>query len=191
MVDESFVLPRIGRPYNECDAWRRQALTEVAALHPDFVLLSTVATNGFSQAQWTGGTSRVLGRIAPSTGRVVILRGTPRLAFDGPECLSAHAGRPKWLGVAHSCQSPRADAHDDLVLQWLQQGSSPYANVRIVDMNDLVCPHGTCAAQMGGVIVFRDSQHVTASFIASLAPDLGRRIGVGPAQGPVGQSIGM
>lgn len=191
MVDESFVLPRIGRLYTECDVWRRHALAEVASLHPDIVLLSTVATNGFSQAQWTEGTSRVLASIAASVNRIIILRGTPRLPFDGPDCLASHAGRPAWLGRPHACRAPRADPHDELVLQWLQQASSRYPNVRLVDMNDLICPDGTCSAETDGVVVFRDAQHMTASFTASLAPELGRRIGVLELGRPISQTAGM
>lgn len=189
MVDESFVLQRIGRLYTECDIWRRQALTEVAALHPGIVLLSTVATDGFRPSQWTDGTSRVLGKIAPSAGRVVILRGTPRLAFDGPDCLAAHAGRPAWLRPRQACQSSSFDAHDEQVLHWLEQASSRYTNVRVVDMNDLVCPQGICDAQRGGVIVFRDAQHMTASFAASLAPELEHRVGIQTKQKPKGGAV--
>lgn len=178
MVDETFFYARIGREYTECSTWRRDALAQVASWHPDIVLLSTVATNGFSQAQWTEGTSRVLSAIDGSSGRIFILRGTPRLPFDGPDCLSAHEGRPKWLGPARTCQAPFSDPHDAAVLQWLQQASSRFANVQVIDMNDLVCPQGICSAEHAGMIVFRDAQHMTASFAGSLAPALGRRIGV-------------
>ncbi|MET3652544.1 acyltransferase family protein [Dyella japonica] len=177
MVDESFFYARIGREYTECSEWRRNALAQLSELHPDMVLLSTVATDGFSQAQWVEGTSRVLGSIDHSASRILILRGTPRLPFDGLDCLAAHQGRPKWLGARQSCDAPSSDPHDELVLQWLQQASSRFTNVQIIDMNDRICPQGRCAAEMGGVIVFRDSQHMTASFAKSLAPELGRRIG--------------
>lgn len=176
MVDEPFVLARIGRLYKECDLWRQQALTEVAAMRPELILLSTVATNSFSQAQWTDGTSRILDRISGSASHVFILRGTPRLPFDGPDCLAAHAGRPSWLRTLQACQSQAIDPHDELVKQWLQQVISRYANVALIDMNDMVCPDDTCYAERHGTIVFRDAQHMTASFTKSLAPELERRI---------------
>lgn len=188
MVDEPIFLPRIGREYTECSIWRRDALAQVASWHPDIVLLSTVATNGFSQAQWVEGTSRVLSAIDGDVGRILILRGTPRLPFDGLDCLSAHEGRPKWLGAARTCQAPFSDSHDVAVLQWLQQASSRFANVQVIDMNDLVCPQGTCAAEHAGMIVFRDSQHMTASFAESLASPLGRRIGMREADTSVGNA---
>lgn len=177
LVDQSFFYARIGREYTECSAWRRNALAQLSGLHPDIVLLSTVATSGFSQIQWIEGTSRVLSSIDHSASRILILRGTPRLPFDGLDCLAAHQGRPKWLGAQQSCEAPLSDPHDELVLQWLQQASSRFTNVQIIDMNDQICPQGKCAAEIGGVIVFRDSQHMTASFAKSLAPELGRRIG--------------
>lgn len=191
MVDESFVLVRIGRPYKECDTWRQHALADVAAMHADLVILSTVATNGFSETQWTNGTSRVLSRLTGSVGRIVILSGTPRLPFDGPGCLIAHAAYQASSGTQRPCQSPALDPHDELVKQWLEAASKRYANVSLIDMNDRVCPGGICYAELGRTIVFRDSQHLTATFIASLAPELGRRIGIAETEASVGASAGM
>jgi peptidoglycan/LPS O-acetylase OafA/YrhL len=191
MVDEPFVLGRIRRLYKECDVWRQRALTHIAAMHPDVVILSTVATNDFSEAQWTDGTSRVLERIAASTSRIFILRGTPRLPFDGPECLVSHGDQLPQPGIPRACQAPAADPHDELVKQWLREASSRYANVAFIDMNDLVCPGGTCSAEMGGAVVFRDAQHMTASFTLSLAPELERRIGLKAVDGAAHHSDGM
>jgi hypothetical protein len=176
MVDEPLFYPRIGRMYTECSTWRKHSLEQVAGIKPDVVLLGTVSTDDFTQAQWVDGTTRVLRAIAPSSGRIYVLRGTPPLPFDGPDCLAERSGRPAWLGFARACSASSTDEHADLVYHWLQQASRHFDNVRTIDMNDLICPNGTCAAEQNGKIVFRDSQHMTATFAASLGPALEERL---------------
>lgn len=178
MVDEPLFYPRIGREYTECASWRQQALKQLTALKPDIIVLGTVSTNEFTQAQWTEGTARVLSILSPASGRIYILRGTPHLSFDGPNCLSAHQGRPTWLNAMQACEAPLADKHGQQVYQWLKQATGRFANVRLIDMNDQVCPKERCRAEQGGKVVFRDSQHLTASFAQSLAPELMKRMNV-------------
>lgn len=178
MVDEPFFYARIGREYIECSTWREHALEQVSATKPDVIMLSTVSTNGFTQKQWVDGTTKVLGAISTSAGHIYVLRGTPDLPFDGPNCLAEHSGRPDWLGLRHTCSFSSENGHGDLVYQWLQQASSRFTNVTTLDMNDLICPHGICAAERQGMIVFRDSQHMTATFAASLGPALEERLGI-------------
>lgn len=178
MVDEPFFYARIGREYTVCSTWRRKALARVAAIRPDVVLLGTVDTYGFTQEQWVDGTAKLLRVLSPSSGHVYILRDTPTLPFDGPDCLAEHAGRPAWLGLQHSCSASSANAHAAQVYQWLRQAARRYANVNTLDMNDQICLHGTCSAEQQGKVVFRDSQHMTGSFAASLGLVLAEKLGL-------------
>jgi peptidoglycan/LPS O-acetylase OafA/YrhL len=174
MVDEPFFYARIGREYTECSRWRDKALDFLRTIKPDLVMLSTVSTNGFSEQQWTQGTERVLEKLTGATGRIYILRATPHLPFDGPNCLAQREGRPAWLGTHAICSAPSEDAQARMVLHALSNAVVAVPNASIIDLNDRICPNGICYAQQKGMIVFRDSQHLTASFAASLAPELAR-----------------
>ncbi|HEY9131862.1 MAG TPA: acyltransferase family protein, partial [Dyella sp.] len=176
MVEEPFFYARIGREYTECSRWREKALDYVRTLRPDLVMLSTVSTNGFSEQQWVEGTERVLERLSQATGHIYILRATPYLPFDGPNCLAQREGRPAWLGTKALCSAPSDDAHALMVLNALSHAVTTVPNASIVDLNDRICPGGICYAQRQGVIVFRDGQHLTASYAASLAPVLGQEL---------------
>jgi peptidoglycan/LPS O-acetylase OafA/YrhL len=179
MVDEPFFYGRIGREYTECSSWRAHALEQVAAIKPDVVLLSTVSRNGFTQAQWIDGTQRVLGTISPASGHVYILRSTPHLPFDGPDCLAAHRGRVSWLNSLQVCSAFAKEDHDQQIFEWLQQAVGRFSNVQMIDLNDQVCPQQHCSAEQKGEVVFRDSQHLTASFAKSLGPALEQRLNLG------------
>nr|WP_199046848.1 acyltransferase family protein [Dyella sp. ASV24] len=180
MVDEPVFNARIGREYAECDRWRHHAVEQLASMHPDIVILSTGVGTGqaFSQAQWTDGTARILAAFGAQVGKIYLLRSTPRLGFDGPSCLASHEGRPKWLGVAKDCEAAADDAYEQQVYQWLGQAATRFSNVQTIDMNDLVCPGRRCSAEQNGQVVFRDGQHMTATFAASLGPAMSVRLGL-------------
>jgi hypothetical protein len=170
MVDEPFFYARIGREYTECARWRAVSLMQVAALKPDVLVLGTVSSNGFTEAQWVEGTARVLDKVSPSAGHIFVLRGTPTLPFDGPDCLARHGG------VAGACDAPYRDEHADLVFKWLSAAVSRFDNASMVDFNELICPGAVCHAELGGRVVFRDSQHMTASYAASLGDRVAARL---------------
>lgn len=187
MVDEPMFYPRIGRDYVECSIWRKNALQRVAALKPEIVLLGSVQTTNFDRTQWVEGTARLLKVISGSVGRIYLLRGTPHLPFDGPNCLSSKS----WLSWLHrgqdACQARASSQRDNDVYQWLQQAGGRFDNVSMLDLNDEVCPNGTCRAERDGMVVFRDSQHMTATFARSLGRELGRRLGMPSSTYPPGQ----
>ena len=180
MVDEPFFYERIGKEYTVCSTWRTHALAQVAGIKPDVVLLGTVGGGGykFSKTQWIAGTTRVLDVLSPAAGHIYLLRDTPHLPFDGPDCLAEHTGRPAWLGLRHACRAPADDPHADQVYQWLGEAAGRFANVGMLDMNAQVCPGDMCSAERDGMVVFRDSQHLTGSFAASLGPVLAGKLGI-------------
>jgi peptidoglycan/LPS O-acetylase OafA/YrhL len=172
MVDVPIYYPRIGREFSECDRWRGALLAQIAGIKPDVVVFGSTYTTAFTQTQWIEGTTRVLKAIAPSSGRVFIMRGTPVLAFDGPSCLEPRSWLYKMLQHGQTCESPAHNEESDAVFRWLQEATRRFANVGTIDMTNAICPDGVCSAERNGVIVFRDFQHLTASYAHMLAPAL-------------------
>ena len=188
MVDEPFFYERIGKEYTVCSSWRARALAQVAKLKPDVVLLGTVDTNGFTKAQWIDGTAKVLAELSPAARHVYLLRDTPHLPFDGPDCLAEHAGRPAWLGLRRACRAQIDDPHSNQVYRWLGEAAGRFGNVSMLDMNAQICPGGMCSAERDGLVVFRDNQHLTGSFAASLGPALAGKLGIGAAAATVNRN---
>ena len=178
MVDARFFYARIGRVFTECDQWRHDALRYVAQLAPDIVILGSTATYGFSRSDWIEGTTRVLGSVAGAAGKVAVLRATPVLPFDGPACLAPRSALHRFLAGGNACASAAADPQNDDVFQWLELAAARFENARVVDMTDAVCPSGVCRAQLDDMVVYRDSQHLTATFAASLSAILKERLGL-------------
>lgn len=171
MVDEPFFYTRIGREYTECSQWRDSAIEHIARISPDLLLLGS-ANAEFTQQQWTEGTARVLARLSPASKSVFLLVDTPSLPFNGPDCLIRYAARPAWLKPSTSCSTQAISAQADDIRGWLQAAAARFPNVRQLDLNPLICPGGVCRAEMDGRIVYRDNQHLSASFAASLSPTM-------------------
>jgi hypothetical protein len=176
MVDGTFFYARIGREYVECAKWRDDAVAFVASLRADLVMLGSAATYDFDQKRWTAGTSSVLARLSDSAKRVYILRATPTLPFDGPACLQPRSVLRNWLTPRSPCSAPAYSARAENVRRWLAEAAGRFSNVALLDMNDAVCPNGRCDAERDGVVVFRDSQHLTAEFAKSVGGALTARL---------------
>lgn len=100
---------------------------------------------------------------------VVVLAATPRLPIDVPECLEA-------VGVPARCTVPRAQAYASVWKTEEAKDATRAAGVAFVDLNDLLCPGAVCEPVIGGLTVYRDRHHVTASYMESLAPALADRL---------------
>src|SRR6185437_10362122 len=96
MVNFPLYYARIGREYTECGIWRSKALRYVASVKPDVVVLSSFPTGAFDEQHWISGTTDVLKVFDSSTKHVFLLRATPRMPFDGPDCLATRQWRPSF-----------------------------------------------------------------------------------------------
>ena len=175
IVDEPMFYPRIGREYTECARWRKAALARIVQTKPDKVILGSTQTYDFSPAQWRDGTARILQQLAPATGTVHILRGTPLLPFDGPECIAPRGALWALIGRS-SCAAPAHDPQSDVVFRSLQSAASGFGNVGLVDMTEAICPRGECSAERNGMPTYRDSRHLASEYVATLAPVLALKL---------------
>jgi len=178
IVDAPFFYARIGRLFTECTKWRQDALQFIVDLKPDIVVLGSTSTYGFAESEWIDGTSNVLRKIGDAAKRIVIMRSTPVLPFDGPSCLAPRSSLHKLLTGSNGCSAPAHDQRSDDVFHWLALAAEKFPNAKVVDMTDSVCPAEVCRAELNGMVVFRDTQHLTAKFAASLSGVLQSRLGM-------------
>lgn len=176
MVDAPLFYPRIGREYTECAQWREQALIEIQKIKPDILLLGSAPTPLLSVTQWKEGTERVLAKVSASTKRIYILRATPKLSFNGPDCLLGRNWWPRQLLGPSLCQSNAINPKSDEIFEALKLASQSFPNVTMLDLNQSVCPDNQCAAERDDLVVFRDNQHLSASFVESLVPEFKQQL---------------
>jgi peptidoglycan/LPS O-acetylase OafA/YrhL len=173
---------QLGREYHECHRWREAVLREVREMRPDLVVMASSKGYGYSGAKWARGTDRILRSLTASSGSVAILRDTPQPGFDVAACVA----RGEWgLGTLldRPCDAELDPRARRPMFNALRRAASSYPNAYVVDMVPHVCPGTPCRMERGGVLVFRDADHLTAEFAATLAPALAEllKLGAPPA----------
>lgn len=147
-------------------------IEQLAAIQPDVLLMGRAAAYPYSEEQWTEGTARVLDRLSASIGSIFVIRGTPSLPFDGPGCLARRQWQPGAEKDVSDCSASAGSHSGRVVLAALEQAAARYPNVRVLDLNPLVCPDDVCSAERDGVVVFRDGQHVTDLYVQTVTPQV-------------------
>jgi peptidoglycan/LPS O-acetylase OafA/YrhL len=175
-------LPRLGRNYAECARWRERMLERIAALQPKLVILASshayasesAASYRVSPGQWRDGTRRTLDVLARAGIATALLRDTPRPGFVVPVCLARAAWTP--IPLRHPCVVSRAVAVDTLVHGAELEAARHAGDVPVLDLTDALCEADLCSSVRDGIVVFKDSNHLSAAFSAHLADALNREL---------------
>ncbi|MBH1964876.1 MAG: acyltransferase [Comamonadaceae bacterium] len=167
MVDEPFFYQRIGRDYTECSEWRNKAVEWLKTQKVDRLFVGGTASSAFTDKQWIEGTRRLMDRLAPSAKAIYLIEANPILGFNGPECLRKHS--PQAIDE-QACVGTADNTPYIHVAALLKPLASSSSKIRWLETSGLVCPAGKCRAIRDGVVVFRDSQHLTTSFVSRAAP---------------------
>lgn len=171
IVDEDFFYTRIGKTYHVCTEWRNATINTLKTINPDVLIIGNATTYDFSDEKWTNGTSRILKKIDGSAKTTIILLGTPSLGFDGPGCIARNISEGHKIDES-ACLAKNRLKESEKIKNNLKKSAEQFNNVHLIDLNDIVCPDGYCnAVSNQGIVTFRDSQHLTDSFVKSITPE--------------------
>ena len=148
----------------ECGRWLERVIDRLEADPPDFVVTTSTRPTGTGDDFVPVGYSDVFTRLT-ATVPVIALRDNPWLPVSMAECVASSP----WLG---DCDVPLYEniAEIDPTL------SVELANIVFLDMNDLICPGDVCSAVQGNRYVYRDDNHLAASYVETIAPALEGRL---------------
>ncbi|WP_017569950.1 acyltransferase family protein, partial [Nocardiopsis halotolerans] len=166
-----------GGPYTSCHEWNRAVVGELEELRPDLVITSSSTAARPAEevsaeedhAAMTEGMLRLWEDVAEVSGEIVAVRDTPRARRDVVECVAANAEDPSVCGRPLEEATRAADPQEDAVR--LFDGE-----VHWLDLTDLFCAEGGCPAVIGNVMVYRDSGHITSTYIGLLSDELAARM---------------
>ncbi len=146
--------------------------------------ITDVFVSGFSSAyDWEAPPGRIFAnpaiegyqsvwkRWTAAGKRVHVIRDVPGTGGRAiPSCLSIAGGE------SERCATPRATAlTEDVAARAAEAMNDP--KVSVIDLTPQFCDSDTCYAQLGNVIVYRDTSHLSVEFARLLAPYVARELG--------------
>jgi peptidoglycan/LPS O-acetylase OafA/YrhL len=160
----------------ECLDWVRHVSEKVVADHPDLVVLSNriqIPAEGLPLKESLGpfedGYRAVLDKWSTAGLTVVALQDTPAPVNGGlasiPDCLASH---PNDMSACSGSLETWETA--DPLMDAVAAVGDP--NVTALRLNDHICDGDRCNGVVGGVVVYFDGTHLTATYARTLAPYL-------------------
>ncbi|WP_089154198.1 SGNH hydrolase domain-containing protein [Micromonospora sp. NBS 11-29] len=164
-------------PAPRCVDWNHRLLKELTTVvKPDLLLVGNAFfhPNGMMPPEPTDKSNMVLADALGTTWQrltavgipVGVLRDNPQLDRIAPECVLTNRRK------LTRCATARADAFRVGSSAAHKLAATRTPNVHLVDLTDAVCPGDPCPAVIGEVLVFRDNNHLTGTYVMTLAPRL-------------------
>ncbi|UJP41129.1 acyltransferase family protein [Cellulomonas palmilytica] len=156
-----------GTSNEACGVWERNVLRALAEGDFDVVVTSALAGTVYTEdPSGVQGFTDAWAPLLEAGSQVVAIRDNPDPTHAGipstPVCVEERG--PLGCGTDPG-RSLRADPLVEAVSQ------TPGAD--LVDLTDRFCVEDTCPAVIGDVLVYHQAQHVTTTYMRSLAPSLG------------------
>jgi peptidoglycan/LPS O-acetylase OafA/YrhL len=154
-----------GKEVSSCQQWNRNVMQAVLKLHPDAVFMTSTRYDGDASDEFVpDGYINAWQQLAAANIRVVALRDNPDFEFDVSACVELHgADSPLCALPRHrmlEIPSPTA-----LI-------PNPPQTVKFIDLSDYFCDGEVCPPVIGNVLVYRHMNHITATYVRTLAPML-------------------
>jgi peptidoglycan/LPS O-acetylase OafA/YrhL len=177
-IDITVYNPTLGRTDTECDQWRKAELARMATLHPALVILGFSREYGIPDDHvvvdgraWLSGLSEMITTIQATTGaRVVLMGDDPYPQQSVPQCLSVH------LSDTPACSIPKHYPYYNPGGIGQEQAVAKATGAGYVDTDQWFCISTTCTVIVGNLLVYRDDNHITASYADWLTPAVGAQL---------------
>jgi len=162
-----------------CKEWRRAAIAEIGKLRPDVVIVaSSSRTRGpdgktvVDMQAWEQGARDTFTALATQGVKVRFIRDTPFADYDVPGCLA----QAEWDGRTR-CPAPvSAVALSPDIYAAEERAAQDLGNVKFLDLTDQMCGPDRCNLEVGGQVIYRDEDHLTAGFSRTMGAVLFQRL---------------
>ncbi len=157
-------------PYDDCQAWGQRVKAELlGGDQPSVVVVSggsdkaIDAEGGVSTSALVEGYEQYWKQVVAAGIPVVALADNPHPGFPVYECVEDH---PDDFG---QCDF---EAREGGGTPALREATSVIDGASMIDLTDRICLKERCPAVIGGVLVYRQGSHITATYARTLRADL-------------------
>ncbi len=177
-IDITIFSPELGRAYTECNEWHAAELQRMTALRPAVVILGFSREYGIADDHvvvdgpaWLSGLDEMITTVERDTGaRVVLLGDDPYPQQSVPDCLSQH------LDDTPACAIPKHYPYYNPGGIAEEEAVAASTGAGYVDTDPWFCISSTCSVIMGNVLIYRDDNHITATYANWLTPVIGAHL---------------
>jgi peptidoglycan/LPS O-acetylase OafA/YrhL len=159
-----------------CTQWRSAVASKLTALHADVIFTAALATTPYAgghaaavsgyRAAWKTETDR--------GAHVITVVDNPVYETDPNKCLRTHP--------ESACNGARSDVL--ISSDPLKDAARGVPGVTLLDFTKVYCSSTTCFPVVGGADLYRDQDHLTVTFLNSLAPQYAAAIKAALADRP-------
>ncbi len=177
-IDITIFNPDLGHTYTECNEWRASELQRMTALRPTVVILGFSREYGIpddhvvvDSPAWLSGLSQMINTVKQDTGgRVVLIGDDPYPQQNLPDCLSEH------LTFTPDCSIPKHYPFYNPSGITQEKAVAASTGAGYVDTDSWFCIATNCTVIVANVLVYRDDNHITATYANWLTPVIGANL---------------
>lgn len=145
-----------------CAAWNANVMAELQRIRPAFVFTTSTRTAAGEEIV-PAGYVETWERLKSWGIEVIGVRDTPWMGFDVAECVDVN-GRH-----SERCQRPR----DEMLAEHDPAAAIGHIDLlKHIDLSGYFCDAERCPPVAGNVMIYYDTNHVSATYMRTLASDL-------------------
>ncbi len=161
-----------GKPYTACATWNRAVLKTLLGPEKPDVVVTSQALSRVKEGV-TGVDPDMVEALADAWGKlesagvkVIALADNPDPKKNVYECVAENPGK------LTKCAFPRTEGRGTPALR----EAAARTKIPFIDLTDAICPTSRCAPVIGNVLVYRQTSHLTKTYVETLAPRLEREL---------------
>ncbi|WP_404802854.1 acyltransferase family protein [Microbacterium gallinarum] len=164
-------------PYTSCDRWRDAVIEHLVADPPELVIFSSYAWYELAGVDddterrevWAAGLASTVRALTASGSEVLVIADTPRFSSSPPACVSADP-----LDVS-ACAGDRSLVLDEALTR-AEAAATAAAGGGFADLTEYICGAAECPVIVDDMLVYRDVNHLTSTYVRYLEPALAEPI---------------
>ena len=150
-----------------CLTWNELIDEYLDEAEPYDVIFTTAAGRSASESLVVGYQETWQAHASSET-LIIAIASPPRTRNEYIACLNDHPD-----SINEECSLDRSEAFSGI--DALSVAAASTDHVEVLDLNDLICPGDPCTPVVGNAIAYRNSGHLTRTFVETLGPYLAER----------------
>ncbi|HLN17855.1 MAG TPA: acyltransferase family protein [Acidimicrobiales bacterium] len=176
-IDIPVFSPDLDEWYTQCDQWKAAEIQRMETLRPQVVILGFSREYGIDNdhvvvdgTAWMQGLSEMIHTLRALGARVVLMGDAPYPPSSVPDCLSSN------LSDATACLIPKHyPAYNPGGIPQ-ERAVATSAGAGYVDTDPWFCTADICTVMVGNLLVYRDDNHITATYANWLTPAIAAQL---------------